>query len=232
MSIGQEIKAVCFDLDHTLGQFPTLLEDLPDEDAVPKGSYSSTLREGVPPLLEWTQRQGFLNFLTTTRSLAKASEVLKRTEIADYFEAIYEGAQIDVAFGKQYLPIAERMGFSPQEAQKRMVAVGDLRSDQPVDLEIVFICQPGGFQYNTESLQVTIETLLTLGNKDLYRGFQRWLRGDTTSVKDKLERLLQDAQPYVEYRYVDNYNISQRKYYQNEVPTIFLLPKGVQRIKR
>lgn len=234
MGISPEIKTACFDLDHTLGLFTPITEDRQRRFAALGDPDALGLRKGIPEFLKWAQEKGYTNFITTTGSSDYAQEVLVRTGIDQYFEGIYEGRDIDAGFGKLYLPIAEKMGFEKTEASAKMVAIGDSKTDQPADLEIVFIHQPGGYQQSTEILRKTVEVLNYFGEGSLCEGFKKLYRDYRNTLNNQclLLDLLQEAQPLLEYRSVDRYNISRRVHYKTTVPTIFLLPRGAQRIKR
>lgn len=186
------------------------------------------MREGLPKLLDWIKEQGFHNFVTTSGSFAYAQEVLERTQINRYFDAIYDGNQVDVGFGKRYGLIKERMELSTEDALARMLVVGDSSTDQPVDMGntgIVFIHQPGGYQRSVESLIKTIEALLCFGEGSFFRGFQRLF----SDFRDKnsqcfLPELLQICRPYLLYRKVDNTNVSLNTPFKSKIPTVLLLP--------
>ncbi len=148
--------AVCFDLHHTL-----LTPEL-------------TIRPGVKELFQKLGKEGKAIILTTTGEGAHIQEVLASTQLKQYFT--YEFEASGVGNGKLYKPVADRLGFLVDEAPHRLITTGDLLSDQPADIPIVFIYHPGGYKYHASLLDHLMERLLKEGDGSFIDGFNKLLK--------------------------------------------------------
>lgn len=154
--------AVCFDLHHTLLS--------PEFD----------IRPGVKELFQKLGKEGKAIILTTTGEGPHIQEVLASTQLKQYFAFEFEAS--GVGNGKLYKPASDRLGFSPAEAPHRLIATGDLLSDQPADIPIVFIHHPGGYKYHASLLDHLITHLLKEGEGSFLDGFNK-------TLKDRKKRL-------------------------------------------
>ena len=108
---------MCWDLDHTLGNFTSLILE---------GEATAGVRYGISGVLDRPARMGARHVLTTTGSHLYASSVLERTGLRHVIPRIFSGDEIDAGSGKRYRPVARAFGLTDGEAVRRMVAIGDL----------------------------------------------------------------------------------------------------------
>jgi hypothetical protein len=154
---------ICWDLDHTLGNFTPLILD----QAAPSG-----VRPGISDVLERLARQGVQHVLTTAGSRRYASSVLERTGLQHRIPRIFSGDEIDAGSGKRYRPVAQAFGLTDLDAVRHMVAIGDLIYDQPADIDgLVFVHQPAGYRTDAVVLEDLLARLLAAGNGDVQAGF-------------------------------------------------------------
>lgn len=164
-------KAICWDMNNTLGRFRAIAYEL---YGLPKpwGLPAPGLKPGIRELLEKLTNSGCKNFLTTRADKAYAREVLTRFELNQYFEGIFTYEQIYDGVGKHYRPAAKIMGYTDEEARKKMVVVGDAERDHPRDIKgLTFIYHPHGRKHEARIIGEIVEMLATAGNGDIRSGF-------------------------------------------------------------
>ena len=154
-------RAVCYDLDQTLID-------------------GRNLRPGVEGLLRNLQRNSTANILTTAGGGWHLQEVFSRTGIDRLLLKVFEGHQIDVGAGKLYRPVAEALGYSPSEASRKMIVTGDMESDRPADIPLVFVHDPSGFRHDASLLHRMIQHLWSAGRGSFIDGFSRIERNQNT----------------------------------------------------
>ncbi|HVA91571.1 MAG TPA: HAD family hydrolase [Chloroflexota bacterium] len=154
---------ICWDLDHTLGNFTSLILD--------RGA-TSGIRHGISGVLERLAQLGVQHVLTTTGSRLYASSVLERTGLRHRIPRIFSGDEIDAGSGKRYRPVAQAFGLTDLDAVRRMVVIGDLIYDQPADIDgLVFVHQPAGYCTEAVVLEDLLARLLAAGSGDVQAGF-------------------------------------------------------------
>jgi hypothetical protein len=174
-----ENKIICWDLHHTLGHFLTIGRDLMYGTYTEGNPESLGLRKGIDRLLESLCNQGCRNFITTTGNSLQAHTILQRTGIAAYFEDIFDRETIDIGAAKLYRPVAQKVGLSDEQAQRDMLAIGDMETDQPADIGIVFVHQPGGYRYHGQVLDTVLGAVINSGEDNFWRGFEQILSHST-----------------------------------------------------
>ena len=159
----EQIRGICWDLDHTLVGLHAQTGRASDLIA----------RPGIARALERLARRGFRHVVTTGGTHEYAERVLAAAGLRQHFTGIFEGAEIDAGAGKRYRPVARSLGMTDAEASQRLIAVGDLVYDQPADIGgMVFIHQPNGFRFEGGVVEGVVAMLEEAGGGDLLAGFQ------------------------------------------------------------
>lgn len=171
-------KIACWDFDEMLGTFagfPHLLrhESIPEFIFVTPG-----MRYGMKEALE--ALKDYDHVVTTSTSLNEESvqQILNAGGIAHCFADITRVVQGTTRFGKCYLPVARKFGLSEEEARARMIAIGNLPGDQPIDLEgMVFIHQHQAHKYDAAVIRIILEQLNAVGDGNFAQAFERLWQG-------------------------------------------------------
>lgn len=166
-----EADVNCWDLHHTLGDFYQLAR----RDVLGKSTEGQlfTLRPGLIDTLKQDTQDGRINFITTSGSLDNTLKILELSGLTPYFQGVFEGRQIDACYGKKYLPVVEMLGYSEEEAKRRILVTGDTWSDMPVDINLAFICDPFGYRHYAGMLNDLRNFLENLADGNLELGFRQ-----------------------------------------------------------
>jgi hypothetical protein len=78
----------------------------------------------------------------------------------------------DGIWGKKYIPAADFFGLSESEARSSMLTIANMSSDEPIDLDIVFVHDERPLEESALVYETIAETLWTLGQNDFRRGFE------------------------------------------------------------
>jgi hypothetical protein len=80
---------------------------------------------------------------------------------------------ISVGAGKLYRPVAQAHGLADADASARLIVIGDLADDEPVDLAgVVLIRQPNGHRQDPRVVEDLIVRLHAAGVGSFHAGFQ------------------------------------------------------------
>lgn len=123
-------QVICWDLDETLGNFKPIEE----------GRTDIILRKGIKEILEEMQQIGIINVLTTTATRRYAKIALDLGGIRPHFEQVFTCEDVMGWSGKKYGIILPIYDISPENAGHKVMAVGDLTRDRPIDVsDMVFV---------------------------------------------------------------------------------------------
>ena len=166
-------KAICWDLDDTLGNFKRLM-GLFGHD-VPEYEYKLGLKFGIKKLLTELTSKGYKHFVTTSASAEYAKLALEKSNLIDYFEEIFSRSQVsNLDNYKQYMPVANAMGFSVKQAKSNLIIIGNAPLDRPGDLiNSVFINHHRGWSIDSYVTGEIIEELIILGQGNFRKGFDK-----------------------------------------------------------
>lgn len=166
-------KALCWDLDETLGSFRRIAYEMGGEEA-PDWEHPIALRYGLEDLLhEFSEDAGYIHFITTSGTFDYANEALKRTGIADRFKQVFGRDTVARGWGKHYRPVAETIGFSDDDMRAGMIAIGDAPGDKPMDVDIVFLHVGLGNSMDALVIREIITTVLDKGEGHFRQGFEK-----------------------------------------------------------
>lgn len=144
---GGRGRVICWDLDETIGFFRDYRE--------------MHVMRGIGPLLDRMSCSGARHVVTTAASREHAEYALGYFSLTRHFEGIFARDSIcDADFNKFYAPVAESLGIAPDEAEHRILVIGNLPRDSPADLDIVFFFHPQGFRYD-QSIPESVLSLLS-----------------------------------------------------------------------
>jgi hypothetical protein len=161
--IGSRSPILCWDLDDTLGCFDDLSQVL--------------VRRDVPSVLARLTALGWTHYLTTSSSSTRAEAALQAARLRSFFSGVFGGDQIVHGLHKKYLPVAEALGLSPEEAKTRMVAIGDSSIDVPMDLAVVaildreYLNESSEFLTHPRAVERILRELLERGKGNFSSGF-------------------------------------------------------------
>ena len=117
-------RMTLWDLDKTLGTFAP----------IEKGRTDIHLREGIREILEENRQKGILNVLTTNAMEEYAEIALNLAKIRQYFELIFPRDVVMAFEGKKYQDVLTIYGISAEEAEDKIIVIGDNLRDRPIDV--------------------------------------------------------------------------------------------------
>jgi hypothetical protein len=131
-------RYICWDLDETTGSF--------------RDYRRMGLTRGLKPLLEGLSNLGIRHVITTAAWKEHAEYVLWQAGIRGLYEGIFDIHELcdpkDPDYNKFYSPVAARFGIRPEDAPDRMLVVGNMSHDAPADLDLTFLYNPQGSEYD------------------------------------------------------------------------------------
>ena len=154
------VRVIAWDLDETLGRFTALKYGL-NGQKVPEWESEPGVRFGIRQALEDLARADWTHVVTSYSDRPYADEVLKRANLAPYFNRVFTQENIGPVdkggrkvAGKLYMPVAEHFGLFGDDIGKNLVVVGDLPGDQPIDTPgLVFVHQAQGFRSDAKVIK-------------------------------------------------------------------------------
>lgn len=172
-------RAICWDLDETVGKFSALRYNLRGEadteeareyrEQIPVG-----LRYGIRDLLIELSDAGYSHYITTSSNRPYVVAALEHTNLTSHFRRVFTGKEIGSQWGKLYRPVIEDLGFSDEEAISRMIVVGDAPGDMPTDINgLVFLQMAAGHETDALVIREVLVKLLEEGEGDFAKGFNK-----------------------------------------------------------
>lgn len=204
-------KAICWDMEGTLGEFSDIALEVLGDKLIPKEQIlvpeKVGVRYGQRELLERLSLQGFEHFVTTSACAEYANEALRRYDLLKYFEKVFDCDAVQHLRGKKYRPVTEVMGFSDSDASSNMVVIGNNDIDQPADIEgLVFINQSHCLNYDAIVTEKILRHLLKKGNDDFKKGFDVLQKNCNTAEDIVFEaELVYDRYPVIWNIKAENY---------------------------
>ncbi|MBI5389672.1 HAD hydrolase-like protein [Candidatus Woesearchaeota archaeon] len=166
-------KIICWDLDFLLGNFESFSRALTGEPLSPDIIGSWGLRPGIKETLERLAHENYMHTITTTALEWRTQELMNRLGTGHYFSKIYTRETITT--DKDYIVVMAYFGLSLEEAQKRMVIIGDGPGDRPDPsygaAGIVFILEQNLY-HDAVLFEHILADLLAKGDGSFNRGFQ------------------------------------------------------------
>jgi len=176
-------KAICWDLDETLGSFRRICYELNNEE-VPSFLKDVFLKPGLEDLLEKLSEEDYLHFVTSSGSLVYVEEVLGRMGIKDWFEKIYGAENLKTRGGKYYLPIVDYLGFSKEKTKSDLMIIGNSKGDKPLDLQgVVFMEYWKCYEEPSEIIYSILKELNGLGDSNFNKGFEKMYNSSQEILK-------------------------------------------------
>jgi len=170
-------KAICWDMDGTLGLFDSvqlLMEGTSVPPDMEKVVRPLSIRYKLREALQELRGMGIVHYVTTSAPKEIADAAVSMAGISGFFEGIFGNGTVNGIGGrcKRYMPVAEDLGYSMEEAVANMVVVGDGVADKPSDLDgLVFILQPSGAYHDAFVPMEIVKKLLEAGKGHFKRGF-------------------------------------------------------------
>ncbi|UCD57709.1 MAG: hypothetical protein JSV16_00965 [Candidatus Hydrogenedentota bacterium] len=179
-------KIISWDLDETLGFFRDIVSARsghrhPD----PEDAYS--LRKDIIRTLNQLVNKSYRHVVTSSAKLDYSEKVLQAVCLDAYFDHVFGRDKVtDGIWGKKYLPVAELYQLDELEARSHMLVIANMASDEPIDLDIVFIHDQRGLEESALVYETIAETLWTRGEGSFRRGFEAFFEtGKRISCLDK-----------------------------------------------
>ncbi|OGM10752.1 hypothetical protein A2Z22_02605 [Candidatus Woesebacteria bacterium RBG_16_34_12] len=193
--MSERKRAICWDLDNTLGRFGKVYYDLHGKKP-PASESSILLRAGIKKLLTTLNNEGFTHYITSSGGDLYIQEAVKRSGLDEFIgkDNIFpvELLTNPRSGGKNYQYPEERFCQEEGEHQHIMLVVGDGPGDQPQDKEnLVFIKVSCGFEYSSEIFKRVIDVLWEEGNGSFVNGFR--------AIFQKAERIRTESRGSSEY---------------------------------
>jgi hypothetical protein len=174
MKTQESLKAICWDLDETLGTFRRVAYEMEGTQA-PNWERPISLRYGIKELLhDFSEEAGYVHFVTTSGTVDYASKALRKTGIIKFFRDVFGRETVSGEWGKHYKPVADVLEFSEEAMRANMIVVGDAPRDQPVDIDMVFLdLGLGGIEMDALVIREILTTVLDKGDGNFKNGFEK-----------------------------------------------------------
>jgi hypothetical protein len=89
-----------------------------------------------------------------------------------YFDHIFgRNTVTDGVWGKKYLPAAEHYGLSPEKAPDTMLIIANMASDEPIDVDLVFVHDKRPLDESALIYETIAQALWAKGDGSFKRGF-------------------------------------------------------------
>ncbi len=172
-------KIVCWDLDETLGFFRDIVS-IKNKLTFPDPDDSYVFRTDIIQTLNRMMGAGYRHAVTSSAKLRYTEGIIRAVCLDAYFDMIFGRKDVtDGMWGKKYVPAADFFGLSESEARSNMLTIANLSSDEPIDLDIVFVHDERPLEESALVYETIAETLWTLGQKDFRRGFEELFEAGT-----------------------------------------------------
>ena len=173
MKVANAEKYACWDLDRTLGNFENTERHQTRYGRSVATGFS--IKTGIKELLNELSERSFTHYVTTSATMEYAIDALNSSGLEKYFRGVFD--RHDVAMydhGKCYKPVIKDIGIDEGMAPGRMIVIGDLPSDIPIDVnDMVFIEYAGCWKAHSSIIKDIIDTILKESRGSFSYGFKK-----------------------------------------------------------
>lgn len=167
-----DLKTICWDLDETLGMFRNIISAR-SGGAFPNPEDSYKLRTDLIKTLNRMIEKGYRHVITSSAKRDYSEKVVAAVCLDAYFEHIFGRNDVtEGVWGKQYLPVANMYRLEKEKARESMLVVANMPSDEPVDIDIVFVHDQRPIEETALAYETIAERLWELGDGSFLRGFE------------------------------------------------------------
>ena len=179
-------RVICWDLDETLGFFRDIVsvrnkETFPDPDDI------YVLRLDILKTLNRFMDKGYRHVVTSSAKLRYTEGIIEAVCLDTYFDCIFgRNDLVEGIWGKKYAPAADFFGIDEIDAGSNMLVIANLASDEPTDLDIVFLHDERELEASALVYETIAEALWSAGENDFRRGFEKfYAEGNRATCLDK-----------------------------------------------
>ncbi len=164
-------KIICWDLDETLGYFRDI-NSVRDKLAFPESEDSYVFRADIIKTLNRMIDKGYRHIVASSAKLHYTEGIIRAVCLDTYFDRIFGRKDVtDGMWGKKYFPAAEFFQLNETEARSNMLTIANSASDEPIDIDIVFVHDERPLEESALVYEMIAEALWTLGDGSFRRGF-------------------------------------------------------------
>lgn len=132
--------------------------------------------EGMRPLLESLQRRNCRHVITTAADERYTREGLREAGLEGSFDAVFDSSFVlRGGAGKAYGAVVRELQLPRNEAEDRMVLVGNSEMDIPTDMDLVTIIHPYAMTSGIAVLEAVLGRLLS--GSSVWWGYESMLAG-------------------------------------------------------
>lgn len=181
-----EPKIICWDLDETLGFFRDIVS-VKNKQEFPDPDDSYILRTDILKTLNRLMDKGYRHIVTSSAKLRYTRQIIGAVCLDAYFDHLFGRKDVtDGMWGKKYIPAADFYGINEFQARASMLVIANMASDEPIDVDIVFVHDERPLETSALAYETIAETLWSLGNESFRRGFDKLFEtGARTACLDK-----------------------------------------------
>src|SRR3989344_2948846 len=194
MKFANAEKYICWDLDETLGFFKTVYGE------------NFLIKPGIKNLLEELSKLSFTHYVTTAATRNYAEDALQISGLGRHFKKVFD--RYDVAMhdnGKCYKPVIKDIGIDEGMAPGRMIVIGDLPSDIPIDVnDVVFIEYAGCWRAHSSIIKDILDAILKESRGSFSYGFKKLYDAADSKMGRKFMNLHDGTYLELEYRESSN----------------------------
>lgn len=179
-------KIICWDLDETLGFFRNMISAR-NNQGFPHPEDSYTFRRDIIKTLNRLSSKNYRHVVTSSAKLSYSEKVIQAVCLDAYFDHVFGRDRVtDGMWGKKYVPAAEVYHLDEAEARSNMIVIANNASDEPIDLDIVFVHDHRPVEETALVYETITDTLWTKGEKSFRRGFEAFFEtGKRVTCLDK-----------------------------------------------
>lgn len=175
-------RVICWDLDETLGFFRDIVS-IRDRLNFPDPDDSYVLRTDILKTLNRFIDKGYRHAVTSSAKLRYTEGIIQAVCLDAYFDRVFGRSDVtEGIWGKKYAPAAKFFELNQDEARSNMVTIANLASDEPTDMDIVFIHDERDLEASALAYEAIVEKLWSLGEQDFRRGFDELFNGGTMTT--------------------------------------------------
>jgi hypothetical protein len=175
-------RVICWDLDETLGAFRDVISvrnkmEFPDPDD------HYVLRTDILKTLNKLMEKGYRHAVTSSAKLHYTEGIIGAVCLDAYFDCILGRKDVtEGIWGKKYAPAAEFFQLNEDEARSNMLTIANLSSDEPTDIDIVFIHDERDLEQSALVYEAIVDKLWTMGEENFKEGFDRFFASGTSAT--------------------------------------------------
>lgn len=164
-------KIICWDLDETLGHFRELVS-VRGGGRGPHPQDEYVLRKDVIRALNRLLDKGYRHVVVSSGKLEYSERVLQAVCLDAYFDKVIGRSKpFEGIWGKKYGPAAEAFQLDEATAVSNLLIIANQPSDEPIDLEVVFVRDQRGMEASALEYECLAEALWSRGDGSFRRGF-------------------------------------------------------------